>query len=195
MIALNPLSFRIFTVYLNRALCIFAVCAAACTRPRRHGTDIAQLTLVRNTCRDAKCHATIPIQCDSMRRRQERLVASGRFSQQMIGRSENRARSSQGSPTTNFVREWLLLGPESRNPQHVDAELPQMLLRRRLDTTVTLHMRAFLQGHMQLRAEDTAASKKLCTAVFCPVLKSYTFAAETAEALATETAAMEMRAG
>ena len=128
MIALNPLSFRIFTVYLNRALCIFAVCAAACTRPRRHGTDIAQLTLVRNTCRDAKCHATIPIQCDSMRRRQKRLVASGRFSQQMIGRSENRARSSQGSPTTNFVREWLLLGPESRNPQHVDAELPQMLL-------------------------------------------------------------------
>ena len=76
MIALNPLSFRIFTVYLNRALCIFAVCAAACTRPRRHGTDIAQLTLVRNICRDAKCHATTPIQCGSMRRRKERFVAS-----------------------------------------------------------------------------------------------------------------------
>ena len=56
-------------------------------------------------------------------------------------------------------------------------------------------MRAFLQDHMQLRAEDTAASKKLCTAVSCPVLKSSTFAAETAEALATETAVVEMRAG
>ena len=113
----------------------------------------------------------------------------------MFRRSENRASSTQGSLTTNFVREWLLLGPESRNPHHVDAELQQMLLRRRLDTTVPLHMRAFLQGHMQLRAEDTAASKKLCTAVSCPVLKSCTFAAETAEALATETAGMEMRAG
>ena len=45
---------------------------------------------------------------------------------------------------------------------------------------------------MQLRAEDAAASKKLCTAVS---LEIPTFAAETAEALATETARMEMRAG
>ena len=50
-------------------------------------------------------------------------------------------------------------------------------------------MRAFLEGHMQLSAEDTAASKKLCAAVSCPVLKSCMFAAETSEALATKTAA------
>ena len=96
---------------------------------------------------------------------------------------------------TDFVRERLLLGPESGNPHQVDAELPQMLLRRRLDTTVPLHMRALLQCHMQFRDEDTAAGKKLCTLVSCPVLKSCAFAAETAEALATETAGMEMRAG
>ena len=56
-------------------------------------------------------------------------------------------------------------------------------------------MRAFHQGHMQLRAEDAAAGKKLCTAVSCPVMESCTFAAETAEELATETAEVEMRAG
>ena len=94
-----------------------------------------------------------------------------------------------------FEREGRLLGPESRNPHQVDAELLQMLLRRRPDTTVRLDMRALLPGHMQLRAEDTAASNKLCTAVFCPVLKSSMFPAETFEALATKTAGMEMRAG
>ena len=96
---------------------------------------------------------------------------------------------------TEFVRERLLLGPESHNPHQVDAELPQMLLRRRLDTTVPLHMRALLQCHKQLRDEDAAASKKLCIVVSCPVLKSCTLAAETAESLATEIARMEMRAG
>ena len=54
-------------------------------------------------------------------------------------------------------------------------------------------MRAFLEGHMQLSAEDTAASKKLCAAVSCPVLKSCTFAAETSEALATKTAETSLR--
>ena len=130
-----------------------------------------------------------------MRRRQQRLVSSGRFTQQMFRRFENRASSTQGSLTNEFVREGLLLRPESRNPHQVDAELPQMLLRRRLDTTVPLHVRALLQCHKQLRDEDAAASKKLCAVVTCPVLKSCTFAAETAEALATETAEMEMRAG
>ena len=56
-------------------------------------------------------------------------------------------------------------------------------------------MRALLQCHMQLRDEDAAAGKKLCAVVSCPVLKSCAFATETAEALATETAEMEMRAG
>ena len=55
-------------------------------------------------------------------------------------------------------------------------------------------MRAFLEGNMQLSAEDTAASKKLCAAASCPVLKSCTFAAETSEALATKSTEMEMRA-
>ena len=119
-----------------------------------------------------------------MRRRQRRLVLSGRFAQQMFRRFENRASSTQGNLTNELLREGL----------QVDAELPQMLLWRRLDTTVPLHMRARLQCHKQLRDEDAAASKKLCTVVSCPVLKSCTFATETAEALATETAGMDMRA-
>ena len=150
--------------------------------------------MLENRCRAAKSNETIPIQCDSMRIRLQRLVSSGRFTQQMFRRFENRASSTQGSLTNEFVREWPLLGPESRNPHHVDAELPQMLLRRSLDTTLPLHMRAFLQGLMQLTAEDSAAGKMFCTAVSCPVLKSCTFAPENAEALATATAEMEMRA-
>ena len=102
---------------------------------------------------------------------------------------ESKAQDAQNA------QEWLLLGPESRNPHHADAELPQLWLRRSVHTTLPLYMRAFLEGNMQLSAEDTAASKKLCAAASCPVLKSCTFAAETSEALATKSAEMEMRAG
>ena len=61
------------------------------------------------------------------------------------------------------VHEWLLLVPESRNPNNVVAAVKQVMSQCRLDTTLRLHGPALLQCNMQQTGGDNAAGKKLLT--------------------------------